>query len=97
LYGVFGHGRIHPFEFAQLFFEQLFGFSFPLFFCRFGAKLVDIFVYRVASQLILNGAHLLLQEVVALLLVDILFYFGLNLVFEFNELLLANQDFQQTT
>ena len=32
LYGVFGHGRIHPFEFAQLFLEQLFGLGFPLFF-----------------------------------------------------------------
>ena len=95
LHGVFGYGRIHPFQLAQLLEEELFGLILPLLLFGFLAQFVDVLVGRVSAQLVLDRAHLLLQEVVALLLVDILLHLGLDLVLEFDQLLLADQDFEQ--
>ena len=83
LYRVIGGRRIQPFQLVQLFVENFPDIPVPFF--RFGQFLqfFDFIVGRITSQFVLYGLHLLMQEIFALLFVDIHFYFLLNIVFQF--------------
>ena len=94
LHRIFGHGRVEPLEFLHLLFERLAHLLGPVFLPGLLAQLLDVGIGAVA-QLVLDGAHLLLQVVVALLLVDLLLHALLDLVLQFGELLLSDQDLQQ--
>ena len=94
LYRILRNGRIQPLDLVQLLVEEVGNSLAPLFLlCRF-AHLRNL-VVLVAVQLLLYRAHLLLQIVIALLFVDFRFDLLLNLLFEFQKLLVANQYFEQ--
>ena len=58
-------------------------------------QIVQILVGRIAAQLVLDRADLLLQEILALLLIDVLLHLTLDFVFQLGDLLLAHQYLQQ--
>ena len=84
--GVIGCMGAHTFEFFQLLVECLCHLLRP-FFC-FGPvpEVFDFLLGRVFTEFILNGFHLLLQEVFALLLINSLFGFVLDGQFDFEQL-----------
>ena len=57
-------------------------------------QIVQILVGRIAAQLVLDRADLLLQEILALLLIDVLLHLTLDFVFQLGDLLLAHQYLQ---
>ena len=94
LHRIFRHGGVEPLDLRKLLFEGLGHLLRPVLLGRLFAHLLDVGVLAVA-QLVLYGAHLLLQIVVALLLVDLLLHALLNLALQLGELLLADQNLQQ--
>ena len=95
LHRIFGHRRVHPFEFGQLFEKQLLHLRLPTLLRGAFMQVVQILVGRIAAQLVLDRADLLLQEILALLLVDVLLHLTLDFVFQLGNLLLAHQYLQQ--
>ena len=94
LHRILGYGGVQPLDFLQLLLEGLADLLGPVLLLGLLAHLLDVGVGAVA-QLVLNRAHLLLEVVVALLLVDLLLHALLNLVFQLGQLLLADQYFEQ--
>ena len=94
LHRVFGHGGVQPLDLLQLLLEGLAHLLGPVLLLGRLAHLLDVGVGAVA-QLVLNGAHLLLQVVVALLLVDLLLDALLNLALQIGQLLFADEYLQQ--
>ena len=97
LHGILGYGRIHPLQLRELLEKQLLRLGFPTLFGSPLVQLVDVLVGRIAAQLVLNRAYLLLQEILALLLVDVLLDLALYLVLQLGQLLLADQNLEQTS
>ena len=95
LHRVFGHRRIQALHFGERLFEHFGHLLVPVLFGGLFAHFLDFLVGAVAAQLVLNRPHLLLQEVVALLTVEFLLDLALNLVFEFEKLLFADEYFEQ--
>ena len=93
LHRIFGHGGIQPLDLLQLLLEGFAHLRGPVLLLGLLAHLLDVGVGAVA-QLVLNRAHLLLEVVVALLLVDLLLDLLLDLVLQLDELLVADQDFE---
>ena len=93
LHRIFGYGGVEPFEFLQLLLEEFGHLLGPVLLLGLFAHLVQFGVGAVA-QFVLDGAHLLLEVVVALLLVDLLLDLLLDLVLQLDELLVADQDFE---
>ena len=96
LHRILGYGGVQPLDFLQLLLEGLADLLGPVLLLGLLAHLLDVGVGAVA-QLVLNRAHLLLEVVVALLLVDLLLHALLNLAFQLGQLLLADQYFEQFT
>ena len=94
LHRIFGHGGIEPFELGDLLLEKFGHLLGPVLLGRLLAQSLQLAVGTFA-QLVLNRAHLLLQVVIALLLVDLLLDTALDLVLQLDELLLAHQNLQQ--
>ena len=94
LHRIFGYGGVEPFEFLQLLLEEFGHLLGPVLLLGLFAHLVQFSVGAVA-QFVLDGAHLLLEVVVALLLVDLLLDLLLDLVLQLDELLVADQYFEQ--
>ena len=93
LHRIFGYGGVEPFEFLQLLLEEFGHLLGPVLLLGLFAHLVQFGVGAVA-QFVLDGAHLLLEVVVALLLVDLLLDLLLDLVLQLDELLVADQYFE---
>ena len=94
LYGVVGGHRVGALQFLQLLLED---------FCRllvpflFRAALLEgevILLGRGAAQLLLDGLHLLVEEVLTLLAVEFVLGLVLNLVLEFHQLEVAVQELE---
>ena len=94
LHRILRHGGIQPLDLLQLLLEGLTDLLGPVLLLRLLAHALDIGIGAVA-QLILDRAHLLLEVVVALLLVDLLLDALLDLVLQLGELLLADEDLEQ--
>ena len=77
---------VKSFQSTQLFIEYFLDFFAPFLLRRFLRKLFDILLLAIATQLVLYGFYLLLQEMLALLLVDIGTGFRLDIGFYFEEL-----------
>ena len=94
LYRVLGNSRVEALHLCELLLEELGSSLTPLLLCRCIAQTFDVAIF-ILAQLLLNGAHLLLQVVVALLLV----YFCLNLILDvllnLEQLLLADKNLEQ--
>ena len=94
LHRILGHGGVQPLDLLQLLLEGFAHLRGPVLLLGLLAHLLDVGIGAVA-QLVLDRAHLLLEVVVALLLVDLLLDTLLNLVLQLGQLLLADQDFEQ--
>ena len=94
LHGVLRHGRVEPLDLLQLLLEGLAHLLGPVFLLGLLAHALDVGIGAVA-QFVLDRAHLLLEVIVALLLVDLLLDPLLNLALELGQLLLADQDLEQ--
>ena len=94
LHRILGYGGVQPLDFLQLLLEGLADLLGPVLLGRLLAQSLQLAVGTFA-QLVLNRAHLLLQVVIALLLVDLLLDTALDLVLQLDELLLAHQNLQQ--
>ena len=70
LHRIFGHGGIQPLDLLQLLLEEFADLLGPVLLLGRLAHLLDVGIGAVA-QLVLDRAHLLLQVIVALLLVDL--------------------------
>ena len=91
---ILGHGGVHPLELRQLLLEGSGHLGGPLLLRRRLPQPLDVGI-RAVAQLVLDRAHLLLEVVIALLLVDLLLHALLNRVLELGQLLLADQDLEQ--
>ena len=94
LHRIFGHGGIQPLDLLQLFLEGFADLLGPVLLLGLLAHLLDVGIGAVA-QFVLDRAHLLLQVIVALLLVDLLLHALLYLVLQLGQLLFADQYFEQ--
>ena len=79
-------------ELGQLLFERLADLLGPFFLLGLRAQFADLDVVHTAAQLLLNGLHLLLQEILLLLLVDVLMRLHLDRRLELNQLIFAVED-----
>ena len=86
---VIGCLRVEAFEFAQFFIEMFLHVLVPL---HFGAAFVQLLdVVHIGTKFLLDSAYLLLKEVVALLLGQFLACAGLDIGFDFHQLLLTHE------
>ena len=88
LHAVLTALRVHPFQLSKLFVKGFAGVVGPVFVRRFGALLLNFFLQRVGSQLILDGLHLLVEEEFALLLVKVGLDFGVDVLLQGEHVLL---------
>ncbi len=95
LHRVVGRLWIETFQFQQLLLEGFRHGAAPFLLCRLLAKLIDLNLLGVSSQLLLYGPDLLLQEVLFLLLVEILPCFHLDIHLQFQNLRFPVEDHQQ--
>ena len=75
---VFHRHRIESLQLAEFFLESLFYVISPFFLAGLLFQIIDILYVRIVAQLLLNGFKLLVQNVIALLFVDVNF----NLLFD---------------
>ena len=94
LYAVVGSLRIETFQFVQFLDEDVVHLVRPFLGQPSGVEFLNIRVVTVA-QFLLNVAHFLLQEIVALLFIDVLFGAHLYVGLEHGELELAVEDAEQ--
>ena len=90
--GVVGRLWVDALQLGQLLFERLADLLGPLFLLGLRAQLADLDVVHVTAQLLLDGLHLLLQEVLLLLLVDVLMRLHLDRRLELDQLIFAVED-----
>ena len=94
LYRVLGNCRVEALELCNLLVKNLCNLLFPHLLLCCLAELLNIAVY-IVTQLLLNGLHLLLEVVVALLLVNLGLNLLLNLLLELEKLLLADKNLKE--
>ena len=94
LYRVLRNRRVEALELCNLLVKNLCNLPLPNLLLGSLAELLHVAIYIVA-QLLLNGLHLLLEVVVALLLVNLGLHLLLNLLLEFKELLLTNENLKE--
>ena len=94
LHRIFGHGGIQPLDLLQLFLEGFADLLGPVLLLGLLAHLLDVGIGAIA-QFVLDRAHLLLQVIVALLLVDLLLHALLYLVLQLGQLLFSDQYLEQ--
>ena len=94
LHAVFAGLRVHPLELADLFVECFLCVVGPVFGGRFGALFEDLLFERVGPELVLDGLHLLMQEELALLLIEVGFDLALNVLLQGQHLLLLVEQFE---
>ena len=94
LYRVLRNCRVEALELCNLLLENLCNLPLPNLLLGSLAEFLHVAVYIVA-QLLLNGLHLLLEVVVALLLVNLGLHLLLNLLLELKELLLTNENLKE--
>ena len=80
LNGVFGALRIHALEFFEFFAEKFGDACIPFFALGSFFELAGVLDLWVVAELVLDGAHLLVQKVLALLFVEVFAHFVLDLV-----------------
>ena len=96
LHRVVGRLRVEPLQLLHLFLKGL-GYSrAPLLHASLFAELIDFDLLGVATQLLLDGSDLLLQEILLLLLVEVLPGLHLDVHLQLQDLRLAVEDHQQT-
>ena len=83
-----GHLRIHALKARKLLFKVLGRLGGPIFFRRSLPKNLKFSLKAVAPELLLNGAHLLLQKILALLVVKLRANLVDNVVFNLEQMLL---------
>ena len=94
LYGVLSSRWVHTLKLAELFMKDLFGLRIPFFIFRFFFEFSNLLFGRIIAQFLLNLLHLLMQDIIALLLVEIGFNFILYLVFDFDRLKFLHQQYK---
>ena len=87
---------MNTFELGDFFLEDLADFLRPFFALRLLAQLLDLDVVHISTQLFLNGFDLLLKEIFFLLFVDVFVSLHLNRCFQFDQLILAVENKQQS-
>ena len=94
LHRVLRNGRVKTLHLIELLLEQLTHLLRPVLLLGSLTHLLNLGIGGVA-KLILNGAHLLLEIVVTLLLVNLALYLLLNLILQLCHLLLTHQNLKQ--
>ena len=95
LHAELGTCRVHALELLQLALEGLAHLLRPPLLRGLRAHLLDLLLDGVAAQLVLDGLHLLVQEVLALLAVHLGAHLALDLVLHLQQLKLLGQVRQQ--
>ena len=83
-------------EFIKFLLENLFYIFGPFFFPGLFPVFINLLFDRISSQLILNSLHLLMQEELPLLLIEITFNLRLQFILKFKHLYLLNKKFQKS-
>ena len=86
LNGILCALRVHATKFIQFLIEHFLDTVIPFFILAAFTHLKNILFLWIISKFVLNSAHLLMQEILALLLVHIQANFGLNFITHFKHL-----------
>ena len=91
LHGVLGRHEVGALQFLELLIEEVGGLLVPLFRGRAFAKLVKVLLGGRPAKFLLDGLHLLVEDVLALLLLHLLVRLGMDPVFDLHHLLLVRE------
>ena len=94
LHAVFAGLRVHPLELADFLVKGFSGVVWPILGGCLGALFKDFLLEGIGPELVLDGLHLLVQEELPLLLVEVGFDLALNVLFQGQHLLLLVEQFE---
>ena len=92
LHGVVRRHVVGALQFLELFLEEVGGLLVPFLFRGAFAQLVEVFLRGRSAEFLLDGLHLLVEDVLALLFLHLLVRLGVDLVFDFHHLLFVGED-----
>ena len=92
LHGVLGRHEVGALQFLELLLEDVGGLLVPFLLRRPLAQVIEVLLRGRSAEFFLDGLHLLVEDVLALLFLHLLVRLGVDLVFDFHHLLFVGED-----